>query len=1437
MRRFSFLCILRGGLVLAAVGLVVPARAAEAAEAPLWVPVAEPSGRAAAAPAKAQRRTVKAPAGRTFELNAGKLRGLLKRTMPEGFGPIGRTGTEIPLPLPDGTLQRFLLVESPILAPKLAARHPELRTYLLQGVDDPAAVGRADFTPAGFHACVSGRDGRFYIDPYWRDEATLHVSYARKDYYDPDKAAFDCIVERAGGVAALKAAQPGAAARSNGAELRTYRLAVAATGEYTAAVSASTPGTVDEALAAIVTTVNRVSAIFERDLAIRLQLVAEEEQLIFTDPATDGLTNSNGDRMLGENQLLLDRVVGSADYDIGHVFSTGGGGVASLGCVCAPGRKARGVTGRDDPVGDPYDVDFVAHEMGHQFGANHTFNGTTGSCADENREEGNAYEPGSGTTIMAYAGVCSPQDLALHSDDYFHGASCAEISDYVTTGDGGCAQRLATGNSVPVIAALPSYTIPANTPFALTASASDADGDTLSYCWEEFDSGPAQDPNTTPRDNGASAIFRSFDPTPSPTRLFPSLQYILANANVPPVTSGGLVTGEVLPDTNRTMTFLVTVRDNRAAGGGVADASTTVRSVKTDAGLTFGPFRISNLNGATTIAAGTAFDVAWSVANSNLAPVSCANVRILFSTDGGRTFPHVLAPSVPNSGSANVVIPNQAQYATTQGRLKVVALGNVFFDLNDADLTVTTTNTAPTFTVTGSVSATRGSAPVSQLVGTAAAPTGKTPLTLSVLDAPGDVVLTPSIDGSGQVFLSAQVGCSVVTTLTGRTYPVTVVVTDSVGSTTARSVNLIVEPNSAPTLGTYGDLTVAPGTTAQAVPSAAPSDPDANLVLSSVAVAPGTLPGGGTLTVDQQTGVVTVSTQSTTTVGVVAARVSALDACGAAIVRSFAVNCLPVQPLPVAGVLTAPTAESAQPPNGAAEPGETVTFDFPIRNGGGSATGDLVATLRSGGGIAEPSAPRSYGAIAPQGTVSRAFSFRAGGSCGQTLTAVLELRDGAVTYPPLEFRFRLGAIGTATLGAENFDSVTPPALPVGWSAERIPSGTGGWRTSATSLGTAPNSAFATPSASAVLDQRLTSPSWTIPADAETVRLGFTHRWRTEEGYDGGILELSVDGGVFQDIVQAGGRFLGGGYNLVLDAGFGNPLGSVPAWTGLNGATNTNTVVELPTSVTGHSVRLRWRLGNDESDSVSTAYWRIDSVALSMDRRLCGSAPQIVSAVPPPAAVLGVPFHHQFSASGSPAPVFVLSAGTLPMGLTLAADGTLSGTPVQAGTGVFTGLVVTAQNGLAPAATLGFSLGIVTRLEPYLAGFGLTGAAAGATADPDGDGLGNLLEYALGTSPTGYSANPVPIAVREYGGRRYLSLEFVRSSLATDLTYIVEATGDLAAATWQELARSEGGGVTTGPGFVAEVGSAPIFGVEVRDLVAVAEASPPRRFIRLRVVGP
>lgn len=582
----------------------------------------------------------------------------------------------LPLPLPDGSFGQFWIEESPIMEAALAAQFPEIKTYQGWGIDDPTATARLDWTPAGFHGLILSSGETVYIDPYQKGDIVQYMSYYKRDYTNFwGKTRAETFLPEEQGLSS----EPGEVGiATSGPTLRTYRLAVATTGEYTTFHDDgnNTNGdAIADAMAAIVTTMNRVNGIYIRELSIRMNLIANNNQIVYTNAGTDPYTNNNGGTMLGENQTNIDAVIGNANYDIGHVFSTGGGGIASLQSVCNNPNKARGVTGSGAPIGDPFDVDYVAHEMGHQFGGNHTFNaGNASNCDAVNRNAGTAYEPGSGSTIMAYAGICGNQDLQNNSDDYFHGISHDEIINFVTAGGGSsCGVATATGNNPPTVQAGPDYTIPRQTPFSLNGSATDPESDPLTYNWEEFDLGAAWNdtgamPNTD-NDGNARPIFRSFRPTPLTFRIFPSLANILDGSHAN--------RGESLPNIARTMQFRLTARDNL---GGV---NQDTMAVTVDAGS--GPFAVTAPNTGVTWPGLSAQTVTWNVANTTAPPVSCANVNILLSTDGGNTFPHTLAGNTANDGTQNIILPYTP---TATARVKVECAGNIFFDISNANFTI-----------------------------------------------------------------------------------------------------------------------------------------------------------------------------------------------------------------------------------------------------------------------------------------------------------------------------------------------------------------------------------------------------------------------------------------------------------------------------------------------------------------------------------------------------------------------------------------------------------------------------------------------------------------------------------------------------------------------------------------------------------------------------
>jgi len=598
---------------------------------------------------------------------------------------------EIAVPQPEGGFADFFVVDSGTMPEELQRKYPDILSF--KGSDAQGRPIRLDVSPLGFQAMVFDPAGVWVVRPETFGGDTRYLSFRRAELQVPGGTG-RCEVHEQYIDPAGRNLAPSQPMTQTGVNRRVYRAAVAANHQYIAAVGG---GTVQGGLAATVVAVNRVTQVYETEMSIQLTLVPNNDLLMYAATAGDPFA-SNGTGVINNSTSVINGVIGAANYDIGHVFTTGSGGVAGLGVVCG-NSKARGTTGLPNPIGDPFYIDFVAHEMGHQFGGNHPFNGSLGNCSGGNRNGSTAYEPGSGSTIMAYAGICGSDDLQPNSDPYFHAISLQEITNF-TNGSGSCAVTTTNDNQAPVIdtGSLPTgLTIPARTPFVLSGSATDPDAaDTVTYSWEEWDLGP-QAPLTA-GDNGTSPIFRAWPPTVSGSRMFPKLSTVL---------TGVTVRGETLPTTTRTLKFRLTARDQRPAHGTSQSADITLNVVNTA-----GPFQVTAPNTAVSWAQGSTQSVTWDVANTNVAPVNCSEVDISLSADGGQTFPYTLASDIANSGSANVTVPN---IATTRARVSVACASNVFFDISNADFTIPAA--AGTYTVGGSVSGLAGTGLVLRLNG------------------------------------------------------------------------------------------------------------------------------------------------------------------------------------------------------------------------------------------------------------------------------------------------------------------------------------------------------------------------------------------------------------------------------------------------------------------------------------------------------------------------------------------------------------------------------------------------------------------------------------------------------------------------------------------------------------------------------------------------
>jgi hypothetical protein len=623
-------------------------------------------------------------------LNTDALAQQLARAPMERTGDLRKSPSVLSLPMPDGSYQRFHIEESPVMDLALVAHYPEIKSYRGIGIEDGTATVRFDWTPLGLHALILSADHpAVNVLPPDRKDLTSYASY-----YD-HRIAFKCGVTASRSFDLSRGDVPHVAI---GTTLRTERLAVAADWEFCNTIGGDTvAGTV----AAINAYLNTVNTLYEKELSTHMNLVNAPNVLyasnnnvcgpghnVACNSDNDPYTDSNENTMLTQVRPDLRDKVGSANYDVGHVLGTGGGGVANISVVCqnsefggGPLKGGGASSFFFGPPGNSLASGLWAHELGHQHGGNHSFNGTTSYCGPQ-RSGFTAWEAGSGITLMSYGGgACGTDNLVNDFVLRLHNGSYNEMLAYLD-GSGGCATTSATGNAIPTVDAGTAKTIPKLTPFILTATGSDADaGDVpnLRFVWEQLDAGgnlyanppygdQAGDPPTTTR-----PLFRPFDPVAVKSRTFPSLTYILNNANIPPPLVNGFRTAENLPAVSRTMNFRCTVRDQR---GGVNDSAVAI----TVAGGA-GPFAVTFPNGGQTI--GGAQNVTWNVNGTNAAPVSVANVKISLSTDGGNTFPTVLAASVPNTGTAGVTLPNGI--ITSTARIKVEAVGNIFFDISDAN--------------------------------------------------------------------------------------------------------------------------------------------------------------------------------------------------------------------------------------------------------------------------------------------------------------------------------------------------------------------------------------------------------------------------------------------------------------------------------------------------------------------------------------------------------------------------------------------------------------------------------------------------------------------------------------------------------------------------------------------------------------------------------
>ena len=634
--------------------------------------------------------TVTMPAEyRSFSLNFDDMRNYLRNAPAEGSAAAKAGAVQIVLPMPDGGMETFRVWDSPVMAPELAAKFPMIKTYAGRGITDPTHTVRLGTGLDGFHAVIISENGGSIVAPYATNQTQYYINFKKSNFIWqglnlPETFIKYVPIEGENRDGFVIENEPKENLRGGGdgnlTELRTYRFALACTGEY-----GSTHGnTIPSVMSTLVTAASTLNSVLERDADMRLVLIPNNENIVFLDPDGDPYNNANmGTALLSQNETVLGNIIQLPNFDVGHLFTgpcNDVGGVVS-GAVCSSG-KARGVTCHFSSNVVATTLSIAAHEMGHQYSAGHTFNNCPGS--EGQFASGSAFEPGSGSTILSYQGACGSNNIPGPSEAFYHGGTVGEFWQYTHFGGGNfCPIMTVTSNHAPAVE-LPyinGFSIPISTPFELYATASDEDGDPLLYNWQQLNTGPNSQLGTP---IGDAPSFRSYDPVAAPLRTFPRLPVLLNN--------GSEIT-EVLPTYSRNLTFRCTVRDNNTdeGAGGI-----TWKDVTFKATASAGPFLVTNPNSvADTWKAGQLVEVTWDVANTSNAAVNCQSVNIRLSVNGGNTFPHTLISSTPNDGSEMVFVPN---VVTSSARIRVEAANNIFFDISNQNFTIEAA-TEPGFTL------------------------------------------------------------------------------------------------------------------------------------------------------------------------------------------------------------------------------------------------------------------------------------------------------------------------------------------------------------------------------------------------------------------------------------------------------------------------------------------------------------------------------------------------------------------------------------------------------------------------------------------------------------------------------------------------------------------------------------------------------------------
>jgi len=592
-----------------------------------------------------------------------------------------KTPIELFLPNEKGGFESFDIVSTEVLSPELQKKYPKIKTYLGESNERKNVKVRLSNSPIGANVWILLPNGENQFIQPLKVDSSIYFSYARSK--KPLFETFKCHTkaENETDVDYIKNKNLSSAKTKFSGDIKTFRIAISATGEFTSfwGDDDDSNGTNSEdAFAAVASTINRVNEVFENDLGIHLELVSDAS-LLYDNPETDPY----GDDLNDEVQETLDQVLGSENYDVGQVFDYGqaDGNAGYIGSVCKESKKGSAYTSHpfEDTSGgvfmnDYFDLDYVAHELGHQFGAFHTFSHSMEGA-------GVNAEPGSGSTIMGYAGITGIDNVALHGDPYFHYYSIKNIAEYIESTD--CYTSESVSNQIPIVFAGEDLIIPKGTPYELKAEASDPDGDLLFYCWEQLDNGQVDASNFGPdKVNGAQA--RSLPPSLLNYRIIPNMTAIL-NGNLTQKNPSAGDDWETVSNVDRILTWGITVRDRSSDTIGLQGRIASDKKILT-VESNAGPFKLTSQNETDIVwEAGTRQIINWDVAKTNFSPINTKNVSIYFSTDGFDSS-ETLLENIPNDGHAEVIVPSTV--SSTNGRIMIKPDNSIYFAVNEKGLSV-----------------------------------------------------------------------------------------------------------------------------------------------------------------------------------------------------------------------------------------------------------------------------------------------------------------------------------------------------------------------------------------------------------------------------------------------------------------------------------------------------------------------------------------------------------------------------------------------------------------------------------------------------------------------------------------------------------------------------------------------------------------------------